>query len=316
MSFIPLLNAVITLALMLAVGFVGGKLKYIDEVSTERLSTLIVKIGQPFLIVNSLISLEYTKENLKTGFLILALGICMHTALSIIASFLSRFVKGFDERKISEYCMVFANCGFVGFPIVYAIFGDRGLFYGGFFIISFHLFVWTRGIMILARGRDDIKLTWKKIFINSGTVPCTIGILLFLCNIPFPDFVYDLTGGISNLCTPISLMVSGANIARRDLKKLFSNRTIYFTLSVKLIIMPLVLTTALWLLGLPDYMIVFGGIMASMPCAAVVTMFGEMYRITPGYAAELVGTSTILCMATIFPMVTFAQFLAAHPIPW
>jgi len=314
MTYAPLANAVITLALMLFIGYVAGKLKFVDEVSTERLSTLIVKVAQPFLIINSLMSLEYSTDNLKTGLAILALGVGMHTALSIIANLLARFVKDFDERKISEYCMVFANCGFVGFPILEAIYGERGLFYGAFFIISFHLFVWTRGILILARGREDIKITPKKIIINSGTVPCMIGFLLFVANLPLPEFVYEFASGMSNLCTPISLMVSGANLARRSMKTLFANRTVYLTVGVKLVVMPFIITTALWLLGLPEFMIVFGGIMASMPCAAIVTMFGEMYKISPGYASELVGTSTLLCMATIFPMVTYAQFLAANPI--
>ena len=50
-------------------------------------------------------------------------------------------------------------------------------------------------------------------------------------------------------------------------------------------------------------------VMAALPCAAVVTMFGEMYSITPGYAAELVGSTSILCIATLFPMIWYAQFL-------
>ncbi len=311
MQISSLVSTIATLGLLLLIGWIAGKLNIVDAVSTERLSTLIMKIGQPFLIINSLISQEYSRENLYTGLKILALGLCMHTFMAVIAFLCSRGIKDFDEKKLSEYAMFLANCGFIGFPIVEALYGAEGLFYGAFYIVSFHLFVWTWGVLILARGREDIKITPKKILFNFGTIPCLIGFLLFVSHIPLPDFATRLSGYLAGICTPISIIISGANIARRSLKKMLTNKNVYRVCAVKLIVMPLAVTLVLWLLGLPDYMVVFGSIMASMPCPAVVTMFGEMYRISPGYAAELVGSSTIFCVVTILPMVTLAQTLCS-----
>lgn len=314
MSLASLLSTVATLALLLIIGFGAGKLGYVDALSTERLSTLIVKIGQPFLIINSLISQEYSAENLKTGLKILALGLCLHAFMALIAFLLARPVKDFDEQKLSEYSMFFANCGFIGFPIVNSIYGAEGLFYGAFYIVSFHLFVWTWGILILARKRKDIKVTPKSIIMNFGTMPCLIGFVLYASQLPLPTPVLQLSSYLAAICTPISIIISGANIARRSLKKMLTNKNVYWVNVVKLVVMPFLVALATWLIGLPEYMIVFGTIMAAMPCPAVVTMFGELYRISPGYAAELVGSSTIFCTLSIFPMVSFAQFLASHPI--
>lgn len=314
MSLASLLSTVATLALLLIIGFGAGKLGYVDALSTERLSTLIVKIGQPFLIINSLISQEYSAENLKTGLKILALGLCLHAFMALIAFLLARPVKDFDEQKLSEYSMFFANCGFIGFPIVNSIYGAEGLFYGAFYIVSFHLFVWTWGILILARKRKDIKVTPKSIIMNFGTMPCLIGFVLYASQLPLPAPVLQLSSYLAAICTPISIIISGANIARRSLKKMLTNKNVYWVNVVKLVVMPFLVALATWLIGLPEYMIVFGTIMAAMPCPAVVTMFGELYRISPGYAAELVGSSTIFCTLSIFPMVSFAQFLASHPL--
>lgn len=314
MSLASLLSTVATLALLLIIGFGAGKLGYVDALSTERLSTLIVKIGQPFLIINSLISQEYSSENLKTGLKILALGLCLHAFMALIAFLLARPVKDFDEQKLSEYSMFFANCGFIGFPIVNSIYGAEGLFYGAFYIVSFHLFVWTWGILILARKRKDIKVTPKSIIMNFGTMPCLIGFVLYASQLPLPAPVLQLSSYLAAICTPISIIISGANIARRSLKKMLTNKNVYWVNVVKLVVMPFLVALATWLIGLPEYMIVFGTIMAAMPCPAVVTMFGELYRISPGYAAELVGSSTIFCTLSIFPMVSFAQFLASHPL--
>ncbi len=306
-----LLSTVATLALLLLAGYITGKTKITDEISTERLSTLIIKLGQPFLIINALISQEFTRENLMTGLKILALGLCMHAAMAAVAFVLARPIRDFDEQKLSEYSMFFANCGFIGFPIVNSIYGKEGLFYGAFYIVSFHLFVWTWGIMILARKRDDIKITPKKIILNYGTLPCMIGFALFVAHLPLPQPVLNLTSYLNNICTPISIIISGANLSRRSIKTMLKNKNVYYTNIVKLVIMPLLTACILKLVGLPEYMIVFGTIMAAMPCAAVVTMFGEMYKISPGYASELVGSSVLFCTVTIAPIVMFAQWLAA-----
>ncbi|MBP3378024.1 MAG: AEC family transporter [Clostridia bacterium] len=314
MNITTLLTTIATLALLLLTGFIGGKTKILDEVSTERLSTLILKIGQPFLIIGSFFGLEYSQENLKTGFLILALGLCMNAGMAVLAFFFAKPIRDMDERKLSEFSMFFSNCGFVGFPILYSIMGEIGLFYGAFYLVSYNLFVWTWGLVILARGRRDIKITPKKIILNFGTLPCVIGILLFSVNVPIPEYVKELASYLGGLCTPISMLIAGANIARRSLKKMLTSGKVYWVSAVKLLIMPIIVTLVTWALGLPDYMVIFGCVMAAMPGPTVVTMFGEMYRISPGYAAELVGASTIMSVVTIPPMVMFAEWLVQFAV--
>ncbi len=314
MQITTLLSSIAALALLLATGFVTGKTEITDRVSTERLSTFIVKVGQPFLAINALISQPFTKENLATGLKILILGLCMHVGMALLAFAFSRPIKDIDEKKLSEFSVVFTNCGFIGFPIIESIYGADGLFYGAFYIIANHIFVWSWGVAILARGRKDIKITPKKILLNYGTLPSAIGFALFCMNLPMPAFVTDWIRYIYGVCTPIAIIISGANLSRRNLAAALRNKNIYYMGLVKLIIMPLAVTTVLWLLGLPEYIIVFGGVMAAMPSAAVITMFGEMYGISPGYASELVGMSTLFSVFTIAPMVIYAQWLSSIPL--
>ena len=297
--------------MLLLTGYIGGKTRIIDEVSTEKLSSLILKIGQPFLIIGSFFGLDYSRENLKTGFLILLLGLCMNAGMAALAYLLAKPVREMDERKLSEFTMVFSNCGFLGFPILYSLMGDIGLFYGAFYLVSYNLFVWTWGLVILARKRDDIKITPRKILLNFGTLPCVIGILLFSANVPVPEFLKDLSSYLGGLCTPVSMLIAGANIARRSIKKMLTSGKVYWVCAVKLLIMPLVVTFVTKVLGLPDYMVIFGCVMAAMPGPSAVTMFGELYHISPGYAAELVGSSTIISIVTIPPVIMFAEWVAS-----
>ena len=170
-SFSSLIQIIVVLFLLLATGFASRKLGIIDEVASKRLSKLIVNIGQPMMIIYSLIRIEYSLENTKAGFTMLALGIGVHILLCVMAFFAAKGVKDFNEHKIAEFSLIFSNAGFIGFPIFRSIFGDIGEFWGAFYIIGFHLFVWTWGMIILARGRKDIRMNWNV------TIPKKRGIL-------------------------------------------------------------------------------------------------------------------------------------------
>ncbi|MBQ8641295.1 MAG: AEC family transporter [Clostridia bacterium] len=310
-SFTSLLSTIVTLFLLLATGYIAGRLKIVDETSSKNLSALMIKVGQPFMIINSLIGLEFSFDTLKTGLLVLVLGLGMHVVMAVLAFAGALPVKGLDERKVGEFSMVFTNCGFIGFPILESIFGAEGLFYGAFFIISFHLFTWTWGIAILARKREDIRLTVKKALVNFGTIPSLIGLVLFVSRIPLPEAFTDFSAYLASLCTPIAVIITGANLARRSLKKMLTSPLVYYVNLWRLVIIPLAVTVLLWVLGIPDNFVIFGCVMAAMPTAAVATMFGEMYDIQPGLAAEFVGSTSILCTATLVPVISFAAWLVS-----
>ena len=72
--FDSLLSMIATLFVLLAVGFVAGKCNIIDGIASKRLSALILKVAQPALIIESLIGMDYTRENLLLGLEALALG--------------------------------------------------------------------------------------------------------------------------------------------------------------------------------------------------------------------------------------------------
>ena len=117
-----------TIFLLLICGYVCRKLKIITDASSKGLSALIIKIAQPFLIIDSIATAECTAENLKLAGIVTLLGLAVHTVMCALAFGGSRLIKNVDERKISEFVMIFANCGFLGFPVLRSIFGDIGVF--------------------------------------------------------------------------------------------------------------------------------------------------------------------------------------------
>ena len=316
MNFPALLTIIATLFLLMACGFFARKKGIIDDVASKRLSTLIIKIGQPMMIISALTEAEFSYDNLKDGFLYIGVGMIFHAVMGAFAFLLCKGFRDLDERKITEFSLMFVNGGFIGFPILEALFGAKGLFLAAFFNISFHLFIWSWGIAILARKRSDIKLTVKKIFINLGSVPCLIGVLLYMAVIPFPGFVLPAFLSkffmyLSNLCTPISVLITGALLATRTPKQIFGAGKIYYFSAMKLLALPLVVCIIGKLVGLPHDMILFVTVEAALPAASSITMFSEMYGLNSGYASQTVGTSSLLSVGTLPLVLLIAEWIVS-----
>ena len=316
MNFSAFLTIIATLFLLMACGFYARKAGIIDDVASKRLSSLIIKIGQPMMIISALTEAEFSYENLTDGLVIVALGMVLHAVMGVIAFFLCKGFRDLDERKITEFSLMFTNGGFIGFPIMEALFGAKGLFLAAFYNISFHLFIWSWGIGILARKRPDIKLTVRKIFINLGSVPCLIGVLVYMLAIPFPGFalpgfISKFMMYLSNLCTPISVLITGALLATRTAKQIFGSPKIYYFSFMKLIAIPLVVCVVGKLIGLPHDMVLFATVEAALPAAASITMFSEMYGLNAGYASQTVGTSSLLSVGTMPLILLLAERIVA-----
>ena len=258
-----------------------------------------------------------------------------HAFLAVIAFVFALPIKNkinLDEQKLSEFGLMFTNCAFIGFPIFEALLPGKGQFMASFLCISFNILIWTWGLVIIGRGRKDIKLTIKKALFNFGTIPCLIGFVLFLLKNPeisfnttfgtvngivLPDFLSSAAQYLTNLCTPISVLVTGALIATQKPKKIFLNWKIYYFNAVKLIVFPLIvclisklLITVIPIDGIGIYATFFTAA-AALPTASSVTMMAETYGLDSGYSSLTVGTSSVLAVLTIPFTMMISQWILA-----
>ena len=316
-TFIDLLEVIGILTLLLITGYMSRRVNLIDDVGSKRLSSLIIKLGQPMMIVGALIRTDFGWDKLKTGLFFMLIGFLIHPLMMGLAWLTGPLYRDVNQRKISLFALTFTNCGFIGFPILDAIFPGEGSFIGAFFVIGFHIYVWTLGIYILGKGRDDVKLTPKKAFLNPGTVPCVIGLGLYLLKavVPFPQFTIDFTVSLYAICMPISVLITGALIAKQGLLRMARTPSLYIFNAIKLLGIPLIvcLVAKLVTLGMADSYntILFCTVIAALPSGATISMLGEMYDISPEYAAQCVGSSSILSIGTL-PLLYFIGDLIAR----
>ena len=129
-TFFNLLTIIGVLFLVMAAGYICRLRDIINDNASNRMSKLIIEIGQPLLIIGSLISKDFSWELLKAGLLYLGIGFLLHPLMGLFALLAGRFFPDPDEKKLTQFALTFTNCAFIGFPILAAVFPENGkLFY-------------------------------------------------------------------------------------------------------------------------------------------------------------------------------------------
>ena len=318
LNYMAFLGVVFTLFLLMVCGWFAAQFNIIDDTASNRLSALIIKIGQPMMIISALVNAEFSWDNLKSGLWMILIGLGLHVGMAAMAFVCCKPFRDPDERKLTEFSLILTNCGFIGFPIMEALFGPQGLFLAAFYNISFQVILWTWGIAILARERKDIKLTVKKALLNLGTVPCLIGVALYILagTIPgyeFPDFFKQFLSYLGGLCAPISLLITGVMLAKRTPKQMFGSPKMYAFLSLKLLVFPLIVCLVTHFFGMDKTNVLFCTAMAGLPTATSAVMMGTLYNINPGYAAQIVSVSSLMSLASLPAVLKVAEWILLLP---
>ena len=314
-DFSSLISTCLSLLLLIALGFFLRKINILDDGFSKKLSTLVAQAGMPCLMVYSITGLEFSSEKLRGGVLILLFGSLAHLLMALLAKLIFSRTKDTNEKKIYEFGSIFSNCAFIGYPILSALFGEIGLFYGAFYVVTYNLACWSYGILLMAKGKAGYKFTLKNMFLNVGMISCILGFLLYALQVPIPAFLRTTTMYVGNLCTPLSLLVTGSLLATIPLTKMFSNFKLYLFCAVKLVALPLLFALTLHLCGanilLGDInLTVFLAVMVSLPPAALTSLFANMFDVKPPFAAQLVSLGTLLSPFTTLLVIKAVELIS------
>ena len=154
------LTVMIALVLIVIVGFIAGKIGYMNEEFDRKLSALIVNITCPALILSSTMGDSFPDRNLILP--LLGISFLTYIILTVVSIYAPRWItsnKG-DEGVIG-FAMMFGNVGFIGYPIVASIFGNEAVFYAAILNVANTFFVFTVGNMLVSDNgnarKDDLK---------------------------------------------------------------------------------------------------------------------------------------------------------------
>lgn len=307
MDIMVVFQTMLKLFLLLILGFVLFKCHIFDEYTNKKISALIVNVASPMLIISSIAGVEGSNKSIV--FLMIGAGILMYIGFIILGKIINRifpFTK--KDWPVYECMVVFANTGFMGYPVLLDVFGQEAVFYASLIHMAFNFFVYTYAIMCLTKGDDsEFKLNFKQL-LTPGIILIFVGIFIYLFDIQLPSVLMDTINSVGSLTAPLSMMMIGSSLAVYPIKDSFTDWRSYVFAFVRLMIVPFVTMIMCRLLHIDAYYANITIITNAMPVGSMVLMLATQYNANVKIVTRNIVVSTLLSVITI-PIVVATMLL-------
>ena len=297
-AFLSVILEVAVILILILIGYFTVKKGMFTKESLGSITSFLLYIVTPCLIVSSFLSAESGKLDGWTLLLAVVLP-ALSIVISIAVSYLFFRREPLGRRRVLRFSMIFCNVGFMGIPLVEGIVGSEGVLYGSFFIAVFNIFCWTYGYVMMGGG----KVRLKALLLNPGVIGLVIGLPLYLLDVPVPALFVEPVELISALNTPLAMIVVGGYIAQVKLRAFVSDLAVYKMAVLRLVVAPLLYLALVWLLRPDETLLMSTVIQAATPVAANCVLFAVQYDSDAELASKSVAVSTALSVVTI-PLLT------------
>ncbi len=298
MAYSIVISQILSLFVLIFLGYVLRKKEFITEKLNKGLSNLLVDIALPALIISSMI-VEINSQLIdyvKTFTIITA------SVFIIVIVITELIAKMFDlslaKDTIFKFLLVFGNVGYMGIPVITTLFPENGIILNVIKIIFYNVFVWTYGVYLFTRKEGKFNFDFSNL-INNGVIAIIIGFILLFTGFKPPEFITGSLEMLGDITFPISMLVIGSSLVSVNLKQIFLDKNLIIIGTTKLIIYPLITLFVLSFFNLEPIIYQILIILVAMPSGAQIVLFAEKFDGDRTFAAEGVFITTLFSVFTI-----------------
>lgn len=295
------IEIMVILFTIVVLGYALCKLGYMGDKFDQKLSSIVIDVTCPALILSSVMGAELPDRSLILP--LLGIGFLTYILLLVFGFWVPRFVaKSRDEQGMIGFALMFANVGFIGYPIVSAIFGPKTVFYAALLNIPNTFFIFTAGVM-LVKGEHNMKSLSAKVLFSPAMIAAFVAALMVAFGVRTPDIIARPVTMVGNITIPAALMVIGSSMARLPLKEIIGSPKVYVASLLRLVVVPLSVYFLFRFCGVSDVINNINTVIIAMPVASYGTMFCLKYGRNPSLMTEMTFVTTLGSILTI-PLIT------------
>ncbi len=297
---------IVVMFLLMGVGFFLDKKKMLSTNTVDELTNLLLVVVVSATVLNSF-QADYSPERSRNLIFSIVLSIIIMSMGIAIATLC--FGTKTLRRKLCVMGAAYSNSGFMAFPLLLATFGELGIFYGTSYVAIFNISLWSHGVCIMS-DNEDMPFAKRALSILKTPViiAVIIGVITYVTNIKFPVIIDETLGYVSDLNTPLAMILIGVFVSRCNFKEIFTDKIILSVTAVKLLVIPLAIIALLYLITrfieLDITMLLSVLICASTCTASTVVLLAKKYGRNVDFSVRLVTFSTLCCVVTV-PLITF-----------
>ena len=216
---ILLLKQIVQLFLMILMGYIMVKIKFLKEEDSKVISKIILYLIVPSVIITAF-QVDYTPSIMK--------GLAVACIASVILQFLLLFVtwimgKMFHLNMVEYTSAYYSNSGNLIVPLVTYILGKEWVIYGCVFMSVQLFFIWTHCKCKIS-GETEISL--KKILLNINMISVFAGVFLFFTKIRFPEIIGNTLSSVGSMIGPLSDRHRNVDCRRRSKESIYKQKNL------------------------------------------------------------------------------------------
>lgn len=299
-----MIEVMLTLFVIVIVGYVAGKLGYLGGDFDRQLSRLVINITCPALILSSSMTGELPDRRFILPLLLIS--IVTYIILTGAAFLLPRYMtKRKEDRGAIGFALMFGNVGFMGYPVVASIFGHEAVFYAAVLNVVNTFTVFTIGtILITGSSNIEGKRFEKKVLYSTPMLAAYLTMLIVALEINnIPGFICQSLTMLGNITVPAALLIIGSSMSQLPIRSLLGNITVYLTTALRLALLPLAVYYLTSLMGFSQLVVNINTVVIAMPVATYGTILCLKYGKDTTLMAEVTFITTLLSMISI-PLLT------------
>ena len=287
-----IVSQMVQMFLMMFLGYFLRKIGLMDQGFTAKLTTFLLNVAMPCLILHSVVG-QAGGRNLEEAGVVFAVAIGMYLLLPLLSLLVVKLLRlPKQQQGVYAFMMTFSNVGFMGFPLVNAVYGGEAVFYTAIINILFTISSYTIGLLLLHCGQETRARIDPKLLLTPGVVLSALAIVLYL-------EVVQVTETVGNMTTPSAMLCMGSTLASMELREVMSDWRVYLFSAIKQIVLPLLLLPLLWTVLSSDYLRGIVYLLLLTPVANSAVLFATEYGFDEKLAAKGVFISTVLSVGTI-----------------
>ena len=304
MQLLTVAGQVLQLFLLIGVGAVCRRTKLLDDGAVRGIVNLLLKLVTPALMIECF---QRPLEPHLVGQLAAAFAVALLLHLLMIAIAAAVYRGDDAATPVHRLAVVFSNGGFMGIPLEMALLGRDGVFYGVIYVAVFNLVIWSWGLKVMRGGRGGGS-RWRAL-LNPGVLGLSVALPLFLGSVALPNFVRTPIRMLSDLNTPLAMLVIGYYLAGTNPLKFLKSPAALGSSVLRLAVAPLLaIAVCAALGGFVDRTLALALVIAaSAPVAAMVTMFAAKFGRDVELAVALVSGTTLLSVVSMPAVITLAR---------
>ena len=295
------LEVMVTLFIIVVLGYALCKLGYMGDKFDQKLSSIVIDITCPALILSSVMGTTLPDRTLILP--LLGVGFLTYFILLIFGFLVPRLItRNRSDQGMIGFALMFANVGFIGYPIVSSIFGPHAIFYAALLNMPNTFFIFTAGVMLI-KGEYSIKSLNPKLLFSPAMLAAFAAALIVALDLHTPYIIARPVTMVGNITVPAALMIIGSSMARLPLREIIGSGKVYAASLIRLAVVPLSLYFLFKACGVSEVINDINTVVIAMPVASFGTMFCMKYGRNPALITEITFITTVASIISI-PLIT------------